>query len=409
LTTKSASQYHAEPSTDRPIQIIDVFSGAGGLSFGWITMPFRPGFKLLAAIDSDPGLRPLFDWNFPETQFLEYAFADPLDGNVSSELTDRLGLTENNVDVLLAGPPCQPFSAAGKRQPHMDGRLALHLCDLVDVIQPKVVLIENVPQFSRAQDGRLLGRLRVRLSNAGYASAFIHLNAESFGVPQSRERCFILAIHRDLGWPSPESILGKLRIYSTPLPTLHTALCRRENAPFRTGEEVTTVAHAIGDLPALNSGDGEQESAYLASPMTHYQMAMRRCSNILYNHVAVNHSPELVAKMEKLRPGETPQEIPEHPLRRKNYFRGAYARLHPDRIAPTMTTQTHNPGSGRFTHYRDNRVLTVREVARLQSFPDHFRFFGFQDVQRRHVGNAVPPRMASAFAAILLPFIEECS
>src|SRR5207253_1789474 len=120
---------------------------------------------------------------------------------------------------------------------------------------------------------------------------------------------------------------------------------------------------------------------------------MREGDERLFNHVAVKHTPELVEALTLLRPGETPQRIMDHPLRRKPYFQSAYARLDPDCVAPTMTTQTSNAGSGRFTHYRDNRVLTVREVARIQSFPDRFRFVGLPEYQRRHVGNAVPPLM----------------
>ena len=109
----------------------------------------------------------------------------------------------------------------------------------------------------------------------------------------------------------------------------------------------------------------------------------------------------MVARMRRIEAGETPQNDGGHPMRQKNYFRLAYSRLAPNEPAGTITTNTHNPGSGRFLHYRDHRTLTVREVARLQGFPDGFRFIGSQGDQRRHVGNAVPPLLSQRVAEAL--------
>ena len=131
-----------------------------------------------------------------------------------------------------------------------------------------------------------------------------------------------------------------------------------------------------------------------------------RLRGITYNHVASRHSPKTVRALANLEPGATPQRLTDHPLGKRSYFRLAYSRLHPDEPASTITTQTHNAGSGRFTHYRDHRTITVREAARLQSFPDRVRFTGPLSVQRRQVGNATPPLMSQAIARILIPLIR---
>jgi site-specific DNA-cytosine methylase len=169
--------------------------------------------------------------------------------------------------------------------------------------------------------------------------------------------------------------------------------------------QAVTVAQAIGDLPALAASQGEQVIEFPNPAESTYQSTLRDSSGWLFNHVAVAHSEQLLAAIRQLGIGETPQRFENHPLRRKEYFRAAYARLDPNKPAPTITTQTHNPGSGRFTHYRDDRVITVREAARLQSFPDSFRFHGTQEAQRRHVGNAVPPIMAQRLAEGLIQLL----
>ena len=110
--------------------------------------------------------------------------------NESRTLLNKAGIGPNDVDVLLAAPPCQTFSAAGKRELDADSRLVFHVCDFAQALLPKIVLIENVPEFSRAQEGRLLGRVRVRMADAGYDTEVMNFSAAAFGVPQMRMRCF---------------------------------------------------------------------------------------------------------------------------------------------------------------------------------------------------------------------------
>lgn len=388
-------------TASRPIRVVDLFCGAGGLWLGWRQAASERGMELLAAVDADPYLEEVYNWNFPGIPFIRHLYGDAYHENEARAVAERAGLGPGDVEVLLAGPPCQTFSTAGKRELQGDSRLVFHVCDFAEILQPKIVVIENVPEFSRAQDGRLSGRVRVRLAEAGYATEIMNVSAAQFGVPQLRMRCFILAVRKDLNWPSRQKLLQRLQTDNAR---------RGSSSPASvkpTASSPTTVAEAIDDLPSLQAGEGEQEATLTTLPTSEYQTRLRDSENRLFNHVAVQHSPELVAALSQLKPGETPQQTPDHPLRRKDYFRSAYARLDPQKPALTMTTQTQNAGSGRFTHYRDARVITVREVARLQSFPDHFRFFGPQVVQRRHIGNAVPPLLAQAIAAALLPLLAD--
>jgi DNA (cytosine-5)-methyltransferase 1 len=394
-------------SSQNGVTILDVFSGAGGMALGW-AHALGAQSSYVAAIDQDVALRDVYHHNFPKTNFVVHSLDSGTAGDHAEKLAKKAGICPYDIDVLLAGPPCQTLSSAGKRLDHPDNRLVFRVCDLIDILHPQMVVIENVPEFSYIHDGRLAGRVRVRLSQSGYVTDIYTLNATSFGVPQARLRCFVVAVRaelaRDLG-------LKQLRAQPT-----HVAVATARHTPSQNGHgesrlfddgllPTITVEQAIGDLPALAPGESVDDEPFTAKPTADYQRLMRRAAERIYNHVAVLHSPELVHAMSLLAPGETPQSHSEHPLRRKTYFRSAYARLHPQGVAPTVTTNTHNAGSGRFTHYRDNRVLTVREVARLQSFPDRFRFLGYSETQRRHVGNAVPPLLSEAIAKALIRYL----
>ncbi|HEY7449500.1 MAG TPA: DNA cytosine methyltransferase [Vicinamibacterales bacterium] len=380
------------------ITILDVFSGAGGLSLGWLSAMRDCGANLIGLVDADPTLAPVHKENFPGTRSLTYSFA-PVDSGDVEEVRRALNVGRSEVDVLLAGPPCQSVSSAGKRAAHhLDNRLALRVADLARALRPKVVAIENVPEFAWAEDGRLVGRVRVQLASSGYETQVAILNATSFGVPQVRQRCFILAVAREEYRRAPGSL--------APTPSTSTIMTARSPVSGHGDLPLPPTVHdAISDLPQLLAGEGAEVGSYDRDPFTAYQRRLRNGLSKLFNHVAVNHSPEMVAALANLGPGDTPQRQANHPLRRKDYFRSAYARLVGDGVAPTMTTQTQNPGSGRFTHPTQNRVLTVREVARIQGFPDSFRFLGDNGTQRRHVGNAVPPAVAAALAAGLSRYL----
>ncbi len=159
-----------------------------------------------------------------------------------------------------------------------------------------------------------------------------------------------------------------------------------------------SVDDAIGDLPSLEAGDACDGVSYPGASYTDYQRDRRDGAVAIFNHVARAHSAAFLKKISSIQPGQGNAQLPDGERFSDNYFSQAYARLHPKGIGFTITAHLRNPGSGRFTHYRDNRSITVREAARLQSFDDKFIFFGAVRDQERHVGNAVPPLLAGALA-----------
>jgi DNA (cytosine-5)-methyltransferase 1 len=137
---------------------------------------------------------------------------------------------------------------------------------------------------------------------------------------------------------------------------------------------------------------------YVVAPNSDYQRARRNASIGVFNHTSRAHSKAFIEKISIIGPGEGNASLPDAQRFSDNYYSRAYARLHPKGIGFTVTAHFRNPGSGRFTHYRDNRSISVREAARLQSFDDRFIFHGYETDQERHVGNAVPPLLAKALA-----------
>lgn len=158
-----------------------------------------------------------------------------------------------------------------------------------------------------------------------------------------------------------------------------------------------TVLEAIGDLPSIPAGGGEEAMPYSDAPSSAYQQARRGTASILFNHRSRSHSTSMLEKMAMIPEGGRNQELDDLQRLRSTegeYFSQAYARLHRHGIAQAITTYFHNPGSGRFTHHRDLRALTVREAARFQSFDDSLMFLGGAEQQMRHVGNAAPVLLA---------------
>ena len=162
----------------------------------------------------------------------------------------------------------------------------------------------------------------------------------------------------------------------------------------------TTVKEAIYDLPFIESGEGYEESLYDKQAFSSYQKELRGNQTILYNHVATKHSPIALQRLSLIPKGAGKEVLPKEHLT-KSIYSGTWCRLLEDGIAATITTRFDTPSSGRFTHPILNRCLTVREAARIQSFPDSYRFYGSKTIQMKEVGNAVPPFLARAIANVI--------
>ena len=357
---------------------VDLFAGAGGLSLG-----FRDeGFDVRFALDNDRWAATTYLRNHPATQFV----CDSIEAVSPDALLDCIGLGRGALSVLIGGPPCQEFSVNNHQRGREGPRAALvhHYLRMVDGLRPKFVLMENVTGLLSANDGTWSEHVYDTLSRLGYRVEHRILSSEDFGVPQRRRRVFFLGARdrTQIPWPAlqhrPESM-----------------------------SHLVTVDDAIGDLPPIEVGGGTEEMDYNMAPSSPYQRAMREGSHRLYNHVAPALGKRNQERIRFVPPGGSWRDIPHRLLprgmqraRRSDHTK-RYGRLHPDGLASTILTKC-DPHWGAYIHPAQDRTLSVREAARLQSFPDSFRFYGPRLAQSRQVGNAVPPLVARRLARAIV-------
>lgn len=347
--------------------VIDLFSGCGGLSFGFI----NAGYEVLLGADNDPAALKTFQANHNNSKILE------TDLSRSSAIRKIKALVgRESVDVIAAGPPCQGFSLTGPRRVNdRRNRLFLAVVRAVREFRPRALLIENVPGLASLYGGRIKDEIIRTFEELDYNMAAPKiLCAADFGVPQLRRRVFFVGLRRELGE------------YSFPEPTC-------------ASDRYITCFEAIGDLPSREHDLGSETDRYTAAPQTPYQKRMRRGCARLCNHTATNHT-EMVRGVIALVPeGGDYRNLPPG-IGESRRFNEAWTRYHSEKPAWTIDT-----GHRNHFHYKYNRVPTVRENARLQSFPDSFVFYGSRTQQYRQVGDAVPPLMAYHIARKLLSYI----
>lgn len=339
---------------------VDVFCGAGGLSLGFE----NAGWKVVGAIDHWPDAIKTHSANLPS----HTAHC----ADVTSLTAARLArLLPSKPDWVIGGPPCQGFSTVGKRN-RSDPRNALvrEFARFVKILRPEGFLIENVLGL---RDMDFVRSIESHFRGLGYAVSHFVLSAADFGVPQLRRRLFFVG-----------SIHGL--VASAPLPTV-----RRD--------QYVSVWDAIGDLPPLSPG--ESAFSYASGPLCAYQRGIRRGSRSLQGHEASRHPAHLVKAISFVPDGGNRQSIPAR-YQPRSGFHNSYSRLHSASPAVAVTQNMGKPSGTRCIHPFQHRGLTTREGARLQSFPDRFRFAGAMMSQRLQVANAVPPLLAEAVAAHLL-------
>jgi DNA (cytosine-5)-methyltransferase 1 len=252
----------------------------------------------------------------------------------------------------------------------------------VDRLQPKVVVIENVAEVWRAYDGQVSKAVVARLEKLGYTVDAGVVNAAWFGIPQLRRRVFFVAsrTRQDMRLPLATHAANGIQPHLSGLV-----------AP------ATTVWDAISDLPSMGDGCGTDPCNYAVPPTTHYQRALRNGDNTVHDHIARKLTSIQLRRIKHLGPGQGFKHLPDDVRPAKGYS-GAYSRLIADEPARTITRWVFHPGSGRFIHPYDDRVITIREAARLQSFPDWFVFTGTYIQKSHQVGEAVPPLLARRIA-----------
>lgn len=391
------------PATQNPTQLttVDLFAGAGGLSEGL----HQVGFKCIYANEIQVRYAQTFAKNHPETQ----VDARDIRKVNAAHVRKNLGLDPGDLDLLAGGPPCQGFSINAPVRSNEDSRnhLFLEFLRFVDEFMPRAVLIENVPGLVSFDGGSTLQAILSTLESHGYSSDVQILYAPHYGIPQTRWRTIIIGLRNSSStrqaFPEPT--------YEAPLRVNFTSKFGGKNIvalPTSTKlEKCITVFDAISDLPALENGEiGESNKMYSTSPQNQFQEYVRIGSDGVRNHEAAKLAPINLSRLRHIPPGGNWTNIPENLLprgmlraRRSDHTK-RYGRVQPDGLASTILTKC-DPHWGAYFHYDQDRTFTVREAARLQSFPDRFQFIGSRVEQYEQVGNAVPPFLAAAIGQSL--------
>lgn len=360
--------------SNRKLTCVDLFSGAGGLSRGF----YDAGYDIVLGVDFDDAALKTFKANHgtAEAMKLDLFNHDNIDVIINY-------LKEKNItlDVLVGGPPCQGFSIAGPRDMN-DKRNSLYLAmvKLAERLKPQAVVLENVPGMLQTNGGIGAKRIIEDFKQIGYKMTPKLLYAPDYGIPQIRKRVFFVGLRdSDCEFEFPDAVVDK--------------------------EHYVTCEEAIGDLPSLQTADGEiiygdDIQDYATEPTSDYQKMMRRRSDKVANHVGsipIEKTKNMIALVPE---GKNYKALPPE-------FQGIYkyhealTRYHSKRPSNTINT-----GHRSHFHYKWNRIPTVRESARLQSFPDDFIFYGNKSEQYRQVGNAVPPMLGQVVATKLKEYLK---
>lgn len=364
---------------------IDLFSGAGGLSEGLESS----GIRVAVATDLHPQPALTYAFNHPNTDVLFGDIAKlPMD-LLAESVRRRTG--RNSVDLIVGGPPCQGFSTAGKKTATDPRNSLFHqFIRAIRKFKPRMFLLENVPGFKKMYNGQAFALASQHFRRLGYSLTDTILHASQYGVPQRRQR-FVM-----VGW-----LPGAASPFAWPAPThgdfsnAELSLFPMELLPF------VTVEEALEDLAFLEPG--WESHRHQVPPLSTYQSARRNGCKLIFNHLATRHRARAIRMFSHIREGETISSVPTHIRNAKRTM----ARLHRHSISNAVVALPDD-----LIHYRHNRIPTVREMARLQTFDDDYVFFGKRTsgfMERRidvpqytQVGNAVPPLLGRALGISLL-------
>lgn len=366
--TKELLKERADNKNENKFNVIDLFSGCGGFSYGFESA----GYNVILGVDNEKIALDTFKLNHNNSDILL------ADLHLDSAIDEIIVKTEGKkIDVIIAGPPCQGFSLTGTReQSDRRNKLFYSVFKLAEKIKPQAIIIENVPGLATLYNGTAKDEIIRQFNRLKYTHNFQVLYAPDYEVPQIRKRIFFVGLQKNLG------------TFEFPKPVL-------------TEKEYNTCSDAISDLPSRESELGKEHDNYVESPKTEYQKRMRGKCKILYNHTATNHTDHVVSVISQVPEGGNHKDLPEG-VGDSRKFNEAWTRYHSKKPSKTIDT-----GHRNHFHYKWNRIPTVRENARLQSFPDHFMFLGTRTQQYRQVGNAVPPLLGYHVARQLLQYLVE--
>lgn len=357
------------------LKAIDLFCGCGGFSYGFQ----EAGFEMLLGIDVWKDATVTYKYNFPNAKVIN----DDIEKVTAEQIMQKLNISEDEIDVIIGGPPCQGFSVSGKRMiDDPRNKLYKSFVDLVKEIQPKLFVMENVPGLIRLFDGKVKEQVLEDFSSIGYSVRVQLLSSDMFGVPQQRKRVFFVGINKEKIRNTEEFIFPKS--------------CYGEGL-----KEFITCEEAISDLDfvPVDVSLGE-DIPYKLPPNCDYQKRMRVGSDSIKNHSITIHKEKTREIIAMVPDGGNYKDLPDD-LQDTRKVHIAWTRMNSKK--PCFTIDT---GHNHHFHYKENRVPTVRESARIQSFPDKFEFIGIKTSQLKQVGNAVPPLMAQAIAEKVKEVIE---
>lgn len=373
---------------------IDLFAGAGGLSCGLK----QAGISPLLANEWVPQFAETYKINHPDTEVIVGDVREVSETN----LKRKLGVSDGEVDLVVGGPPCQGFSINAPIRTLDDERnhLFKDFLRVVSSIKPKAVLIENVPGIVSLGCGTVVEQIYKELQAMGYAIKHRILFAGHYGVPQMRFRTVFIGIRNfkgDISFPDPQYNANAVMNF-----TGARELCL--SVPPLFAQELkphTTVWDAMSDLPAIENGMSVSPKGYAMPPQNAYQEYLRGGSAELTAHCSARMAPVNVERLKHIPQGGSWRDIPFDLLpaglkraRRSDHTK-RYGRLHPDALCSTVLTKC-DPHWGSFFHPTQDRIISIREAARIQSFPDHYQFSGSITQQYEQVGNAVPPLLGKA-------------
>lgn len=351
--------------------IIDLFAGVGGLSYGFSMLP---QFNIIAANEIEKDISIAYTLNHPNVKMINCDINDLTDDILASALGGR------DVDIVIGGPPCQSYSTLGKRRNDERANLFMQYKRILKILHPKAFVFENVTGILSMNNGHLFKQIETEFKELGYELKHQILDAADYGVPQHRERVILVGFREKNNFEYPAPTHGDGLI------------------PY------VTLNDALGDLPVLSSG--EEKNVYATDATNDFlEFVRKNTSGRVEEHKAPKNGEHLIKIMKTLKDGQTKDDLPED-IRPKSGYGNTYAKLWWNKPSTTITRNFSCPSSSRCIHPRDSRAMSIREGARLQSFPDNYRFYGSDGTKRLEIGNAVPPLLSMAIAKQMLLALE---
>jgi len=398
ISNKRTKREQSSCDDGRIRRCVDLFAGAGGLAEGFR----QAGWLVAAAVDNDHHAIETFRMNFPEAK----VFEQDMRKISPTTLMRAAGVKRGELECLLGGPPCQSFSYNNhaRTASNQRARLFRQYLRIVKKMLPKTIVMENVPGMLTVGDGKIIRAIERGLRKLGYEVEARILFAEDFGVPQQRRRLFIVATrlgHKEELFPT-----GTHGPSPKPSREANPLAHRWEPPTGMKPKKPVTVWEAISDLPRVGNGATQGKKRYRKKAGNEFQRAVRRGSREVHDQTAHRLTPRMMRRIMAVPEGGNWRDIPRRLLpagmkrARKSDHTTRYGRLSRRALCCTILTKC-DPHWGSYVHPTQHRTITVREAARLQSFPDTFRFVDFISKQYEQIGNAVPPALARAVATAL--------